>query len=106
MTVAGIVLDINLNGAFLLAVLPIMQRGWPHRISHGAFVICAHPLIEGRHIAMTKPAAKEFAADGILVNAIAPLPLRYQAALLKLCPREIADYLVSDRLTYVSGAAC
>ena len=73
---------------------------------------------------MTKPAAKEFAADGILVNAIAPgsigTPLTdsfgevqkedfRQAALLKRqdSPREIADavwYLVSDRSTYVSGA--
>ena len=129
------VLDINLNGAFLciLAVLSIMQRQQAGRIvnisSAGAFVgsICAHPaygVSKAGMIAMTKPAAKEFAADGILVNAIAPgsigTPLTdsfgevqkedfRQAALLKRqgSPREIADavwYLVSDRSTYVSGA--
>ncbi len=129
------VLDINLNGAFLcmLAVLPIMQRQQAGRIvnisSAGAFVgsICAHPaygVSKAGLIAMTKSAAKEFAADGILVNAIAPgsidTPLSHsfgeaqieefrQAAPLRRqgSPREIADavwYLVSDRSTYVTGA--
>jgi 3-oxoacyl-[acyl-carrier protein] reductase len=129
------VLDINLNGAFLcmLAVLPVMKRQQTGRIvnisSAGAFVgsICAHPaygVAKAGMIAMTKSAAREFADDGILVNAIAPgsidTPLTMsfganqveafrQAAPLKRqgSPREVADavwFLVSDRSTYVTGA--
>ena len=129
------VLDINLNGAFLcmLAVMPIMQKQQAGCIvnvsSAGAFVgsVCAHPaygVSKAGMIAMTKSAAKEFAADGLRVNAIAPgsidTPLTdsfgevqkeefRQAAPLKRqgSPREIADavwYLVSDRSTYVTGA--
>jgi 3-oxoacyl-[acyl-carrier protein] reductase len=129
------VLDIDLNGAFLcmLAVLPIMKRQNAGRIvnisSVGAFIgsVSAHPaygVAKAGMIAMTKSAAKEFAAHGILINAIAPgtidtpmtdsfgdaqkeefiqaSPLKRQGA-----PREIADavwYLVSDRSTYVTGA--
>jgi 3-oxoacyl-[acyl-carrier protein] reductase len=129
------VLDINLNGAMLcmLAVLPIMQRQQAGRIvnisSAGAFLgsICAHPaygVAKAGLIALTKSAAKAFATEGILVNAIAPgsidTPMAQsfgeaqveafrQAAPLKRQgnPREIADavwYLVSDRSTYVTGA--
>jgi len=129
------VLDINLNGALLcmLAVLPTMQRQQAGRIvnisSAGAFLgsICAHPaygVAKAGLIALTKSAAKAFATDGILVNAVAPgsidTPMAQsfgeaqveafrQAAPLKRqgSPREVADavwYLVSDRSTYVTGA--
>ncbi|MFN8007673.1 MAG: glucose 1-dehydrogenase [Terriglobia bacterium] len=129
------VLDINLNGAMLcmLSVLPTMQQQKSGRIvnisSAGAFLgsICAHPaygVAKAGLIALTKSAAKSFAKDGILVNAIAPgsvdTPMAEsfgeaqveafcQAAPLKRqgSPREIADavwFLVSDRSTYVTGA--
>ena len=129
------VLDINLNGALLcmLAVLPTMQRQQAGRIvnisSAGAFLgsICAHPaygVAKAGLIALTKSAAKSFATEGILVNAVAPgsidTPMAQsfgeaqveafrQAAPLKRqgSPREVADavwYLVSDRSTYVTGA--
>ncbi len=129
------VMDVNLNGAFLctLAVLPFMKKQQAGRIinisSVGAFLgsVCAHPAYgasKAALIAMTKSLAKEFASDGILVNAIAPgcietplaasfgdaqkeqfveaTPLKRQGT-----PRELADavwYLVSDRSTYVTGA--
>lgn len=129
------VMDINLHGAFLClqAVLPIMQRQQAGRIvnisSAGAFLgsVCAHPaygVAKAGLIALTKSAAKAFATDGILVNAIAPgsidTPLAQsfgeaqveafrQSSPLKRqgSPREIADavwYLVSDRSTFVTGA--
>jgi NAD(P)-dependent dehydrogenase (short-subunit alcohol dehydrogenase family) len=128
------VMDVNLNGAFLctLAVLPFMKKQQAGRIvnisSVGAFLgsVCAHPAYgasKAAMIAMTKSLAKEFASDGILVNAIAPgsidtpMALSFgeaqkeqfiEAAPLKRqgTPRELADavwYLVSDRSTYVTG---
>ena len=77
------VLDINLNGALLciLSVLPVMRRQKAGRIvnisSAGAFLgsVCAHPaygVSKAGLIAMTKSLAKAYAAEGILVNAIAP----------------------------------
>ncbi len=129
------VLDINLNGALLciLSVLPVMRRQKAGRIvnisSAGAFLgsVCAHPaygVSKAGLIAMTKSLAKAYAAEGILVNAIAPgsfdTPLAaafgkeqlqefIQAAPLKRQgdPRELADavyYLVSDLSTYVTGS--
>ena len=80
------VLDINLNGALLciLSVLPVMRRQKAGRIvnisSVGAFLgsVCAHPaygVSKAGLIAMTKSLAKAYAAEGILVNAIAPFIL-------------------------------
>lgn len=77
------VIDTNLNIAFLcmLAVLPTLKMQQSGRIvnisSAGAILgsVCAHPAYgtsKAGMIAMTKSAAKEFATDGILVNAIAP----------------------------------
>ncbi|MAE66571.1 MAG: beta-ketoacyl-ACP reductase [Phycisphaeraceae bacterium] len=128
------VIDTNLNSAFLcmLSVLPTMKKQKSGRIvnisSAGAILgsVCAHPAYgtsKAGMIAMTKSAAKEFAPDGILVNAIAPgtidTPMTHsfgeqqKQAFIEAAPmkrqgtaREIADavwYLVSDRSTYVTG---
>ena len=58
-------------------VPPVIKRQWIRHRSVGAFVssICAHPaygVSEAGMNAMTMTAAKEFVADGILVNAITP----------------------------------
>ncbi len=130
------VMETNLHGAFLclLTVAPHMrQKQWGRIInisSVGAFQgsITAHPaygVSKAGILALTKSAAKEFAADGILVNAISPgsieTPLARQnfteqerqayaeAALLKRhgTATELADsvlFLASDRSTYITGA--
>jgi len=129
------VLDINLNGAFLcvLEVLPYMRAQKSGRIvnisSVGAFLgsVTAHPaygVSKAGLIALTKSLAKECAAEGILVNAIAPgsidTPMlasfgeaarsHYaEASLLKRqgTPHELAEavrFLVSDAATYITGS--
>ena len=129
------VLDVNLNGAFLcvLEVLPYMRRQKSGRIvnisSVGAFLgsITAHPaygVSKAGLIAMTKSLAKACAAEGILVNAIAPGSIETpmlesfgdqarrdyaEASLLKRqgTPRELAEavlFLVSDSATYITGS--
>lgn len=129
------VLDINLNGAFLCAfeVLPHMRRQRSGRIvnvsSVGAFLgsVTAHPaygVSKAGLIALTKSLAKHGAADGILVNTIAPgsidtpmldsfstaaRKMYAEASLLKRqgTPRELADailFLVSDAATYITGS--
>ena len=55
----------------------MIKQQWIRHRSVGAFVssICAHPaygVSEAGMNAMTMTAAKEFVADGILVNAITP----------------------------------
>ncbi|MFP6768137.1 MAG: SDR family NAD(P)-dependent oxidoreductase [Planctomycetaceae bacterium] len=129
------VLDVNLSGAFFCAreVLPHMRKQRSGRIvnvsSVGAFLgsQTAHPaygVSKAGLIALTKSLAKECAADGILVNAIAPgsidTPLLNQlgedaraeyaeASLLKRqgSARELADaviFLVSGSATYITGS--
>ena len=131
------VMDVNLNGAFLctLAVLPFMKKQQAGRIvnisSVGAFLgsVCAHPAYgasKAAMIAMTKSLAKEFASDGILVNAIAPgliktrfhkekagrtsFEIKKRANLSRLKrigePSEIAaviKHLISDDVNYITG---
>ncbi|MBQ10907.1 MAG: hypothetical protein CMJ45_05095 [Planctomyces sp.] len=129
------VLDVNLNGAFFFAreVLPHMREQQSGRIvnisSTGAFLgsLTAHPaygVSKAGLIALTKSLAKECAADGILVNAIAPgsidTPLLNQlgedaraeyaeASLLKRqgSASELAAaviFLVSESATYITGS--
>ena len=129
------VIEVNLTGAYLCskAVLPQMRRQEYGRIvfisSAGAFMgsvtgHVAYGASKAGMLALMKVVAKEFAAEGVLANAIAPgsidTPItesfgpdakaRYaEAATLKRqgTPRELADavlYLVSQRATYVNGA--
>lgn len=129
------IIEVNLTGAYLCskAVLPQMRRQKYGRIvfisSAGAFMgsvtgHVAYGASKAGMLALMKVVAKEFAAEGVLANAIAPgsidTPItnsfgpdakaRYaEAATLKRqgTPRELADavlYLVSQRATYVNGA--
>ena len=129
------VLDVNLNGAFHCT-----KAAWPHMLNQqhgrivnissvGAFLgsVSAHPaygVSKAGLIALTKSLAKEGAAEGILVNAIAPgsidtpmlesfgpeARVQYaEAALLKRqgTPRELAEsvvFLVSPAASYITGA--
>ena len=129
------VLDVNLNGAFHCT-----KAAWPHMLNQqhgrivnissvGAFLgsVSAHPaygVSKAGLIALTKSLAKEGAAEGILVNAIAPgsidtpmleslgpeARVKYaEAALLKRqgTPRELAEsvvFLVSPAASYITGA--
>jgi 3-oxoacyl-[acyl-carrier protein] reductase len=129
------VLDVNLNGAFHCT-----KAAWPHMLhqQHGRIVnissvgafqgsVSAHPaygVSKAGLIALTKSLAKEGAAEGILVNAIAPgsidtpmlesfgpeARVQYaEAALLKRqgTPRELAEsvvFLVSPAASYITGA--
>lgn len=129
------VLDVNLNGAFhcTRSVWNHMRDRQYGRIvnisSIGAFLgsVSAHPaygVSKAGLIALTKSLAKEGAADGILVNAIAPgsidtpmlesfgpeARVKYaEAALLKrqATPKELAEtivFLVSPASSYITGA--
>ncbi|MEE3285398.1 MAG: SDR family NAD(P)-dependent oxidoreductase, partial [Planctomycetota bacterium] len=129
------VLDVNLNGAFhcTRSVWSHMRDRQYGRIvnisSVGAFLgsVSAHPaygVSKAGLIALTKSLAKEGAADGILVNAIAPgsidtpmlesfgpeARVQYaEAALLKrqATPKELAEtivFLVSPASSYITGA--
>ena len=129
------VLGVNLTGAFLCtrSVLPHMRAQRFGRIvyisSAGAVLgsvtaQAGYGASKAGMLALMKYVARNFAADGILANAIAPgsidTPItdsfgpevkRDFARISFLdrqgTPRELADavlYLVSDRATYVTGA--
>ncbi|HZD40239.1 MAG TPA: SDR family NAD(P)-dependent oxidoreductase [Terriglobales bacterium] len=78
------VIDINLKGTFLMcrAVAPIMQRQKSGRILNtasnygltGAPMRTPYSAAKAGIIAFTKSLALELAADGILVNTVAPGP--------------------------------
>jgi NAD(P)-dependent dehydrogenase (short-subunit alcohol dehydrogenase family) len=128
------ILAINLTGMFLCtqAVIPHMTAVGRGRIvyvsSPAAYLgsIVAHigyGVSKAGIIALMKSVAKNFAADGILANAIAPGPIdtpmghkfdpKYweateQRTLLKrhAAATEVADailFLVSDRSSYITG---
>ena len=129
------VLGVNLTGAFLCtrAVLPHMRAQRFGRIvyisSAGAVLgsvtaQAGYGASKAGMLALMKYVARNFAADGILANAIAPgsidTPItdsfgpEVKRDFAKISfldrqgtPRELADavlYLVSDRATYVTGA--
>ena len=129
------VLAVNLTGAFLCtrAVLPHMRAQRFGRIvyisSAGAVLgsvtaQAGYGASKAGMLALMKYVARNFAADGILANAIAPgsidTPItnsfgpEVKRDFAKISfldrqgtPRELADavlYLVSDRSTYVTGA--
>ena len=129
------VLAVNLTGAYLCtrAVLPHMRAQRFGRIvyisSAGAVLgsvtaQAGYGASKAGMIALMKYVARNFAADGILANAIAPgsidTPItrqlrpggetQFRQDLVSRpagTPRELADavlYLVSDRSTYVTGA--
>ena len=129
------IIEVNLTGAYLCcrAVLPHMRAQRSGRVvfisSAGAFMgsvtgHVAYGASKAGMLALMKVVAKEFAAEGVLANSIAPgsidTPItasfgpenkrKYaEAATLKRqgTTRELADavlYLVSDRSTYMNGA--
>jgi 3-oxoacyl-[acyl-carrier protein] reductase len=139
----GRVLDINLKGTFLFcrAVMQIMRRQRYGRIVNLGSVIgvnggSSRPWIDREELrrsgniaygvskagvhALTSYLAKDLAADGVTVNAVAPGPIatsmttKYPATLMQLIPvgrmgtaDEVAHailYLASPRAAFVTGS--
>lgn len=128
------VMRVNLTSVFLMcrATIPHMldQRGGSivsisssAALDGGVLAATHYSASKGAISAMTRTLAKEYAARGIRVNAVAPgrvatgmaklsSPERNRASLERIPmgrlaePREIADavaYLTSDQATYVTG---
>ncbi len=129
------ILQVNLSGPFLCtkAVAPHMQKRKSGRIVYisslaaftGSIIASvAYGVSKGGLIPLMKSVAKKYAADGILVNAVAPgsidTPMTAtfgedgarqlrEASLLKrqAAASELADtilFLVSDHSSYITGA--
>jgi 3-oxoacyl-[acyl-carrier protein] reductase len=128
------VLDINLNGAFYFcrAVLPMMQKNKWGRIVNISSMAAQQGSLGGHShystskaalIGLSKSLAREFAKDGITVNAVTPgwidtegwegeLDGRREEYAAKIpigrlgTAEEVANvvaFLVSDEATYVTG---
>jgi NAD(P)-dependent dehydrogenase (short-subunit alcohol dehydrogenase family) len=120
--------EVNLRGAFLLsrAVLPHMLERQYGRIAMVASIagkegnpnMVGYSTTKAGLIGMVKGQAKEYAQDGITINALAPAVIR--TPFLDTQPREVVDYMtaripmgrtgtlseVATMLTWMISPAC
>ncbi len=99
------VFDVNFKGSFFTSkyVLPIMQANAYGRVLHIASIagkegnagMLAYSASKAAVIAMAKVQGKEYVADGITVNALAPAVI--QTALVDAMPAEQVKYM-TDRI--------
>ena len=99
------VLSVNLRGAFVLtqAVVPHMLAHGYGRIAHVASIagkegnpgMIAYSSSKAGLIGMIKAMGKEYAEDGIVVNALAPAVIR--TALVDATPDKVVRYM-TDRI--------
>ena len=97
------VLSINLIGAILLtqAVLPDMLDAQYGRIMHVASIagkegnpmMTPYDASKSGLIGFVKGAAKEYATQGIVINAMAPAVIR--SPMIEGQPQEVLDYMIS-----------
>lgn len=97
------VIGINLRGAILLtqAVLPAMLAAKYGRIMHVASIagkegnprMTPYDASKSGLIGFVKGAAKEYAVDGVLINAMAPAVIR--SPMIEGEPQDVVDYMVS-----------
>ncbi len=97
------VLRVNLEGAFIVgrAVLPAMLRQGYGRIVHIASIsgkegnagMAAYSASKAGLIGLVKAQGKEYAEDGITVNAIAPAVI--ETPMVAALPPEQVDYMTS-----------
>jgi NAD(P)-dependent dehydrogenase (short-subunit alcohol dehydrogenase family) len=97
------VIGINLRGAILLtqAVLPTMLAAKYGRIMHVASIagkegnprMTPYDASKSGLIGFVKGAAKEYAGDGVLINAMAPAVIR--SPMIEGEPQDVVDYMVS-----------